>query len=177
MTDHPHHHAPGSAARGNPGPFQIVPPSTDDLWEAYLECRYRGLYEPFDLPRSCTTSELDSPRQRPEILHRCALSPAGQVVAVGRLDLQPAHPTRGSTAQLRYFAVDAAARGQGAGQALLRALEHEAISRSIPTLWMEARVAALNFYLRMGYSDEGVGPLKWGKIPHRILARPLQLSS
>lgn len=182
MPDQPHQHvresvASGAATSGNPDSFQIVPPTTDALWEEYLQCRYRGLYEPFGLPLTCTTSELDFPRERPEILHRCALSSAGQVVAVGRLDLQPAHPSRGSTAQLRYFAVDAAARGRGAGQALLRALEQEAVNRSIPTLWMEARVAALNFYIRMGYSDEGVGPLKWGQIPHRILSRSLATGS
>jgi GNAT superfamily N-acetyltransferase len=149
----------------------LVTPTTDALWQSYLDCRYRNLYEPFNLPRTCTTSELDSPRDRPEVLHRMVIID-NQVAAVGRLDLQPAHQ-RGPSSQLRYCAVDPAHRGRGAGQFLLVALERESIDRNLPRLWMEARVAALNFYLRQGYTDIGEGPLKWGLIPHRILEKNL----
>ncbi|HBS28839.1 MAG TPA: hypothetical protein DEB06_05185 [Phycisphaerales bacterium] len=74
---------------------------------------------------------------------------------------------------MRYFAVDSAFRGCGAGQALLRSFEAECVKRGIGLLWMEARVAAANFYLRLGYQDHGEGPLKYGVIPHRVLEKRL----
>lgn len=161
--------------------FRVECPSGDSAWSAYLECRYRGLYEPLCLPRSCTTSELDTPRDRAEVLHRMVvpvgaserdvLEPGG-IAAVGRLDLQPGHP-RGASAQLRYCAVAEAWRGKGAGQVLVGHLEDEARARGLHRLWMEARVAALNFYLRLGYVDMGEGPTKWGVIPHRIMEKAL----
>lgn len=151
--------------------MNVAAPTTDALWHDYLECRYRNLYEPFGLPRTCTTSELDTPRDRPEVLHRLVLD-GGRVVAVGRLDLQPAHPAGPST-QLRYCAVDASMRGKGAGQLLLAEFERQSVARGLPRLWMEARVAALNFYTRQGYVDFGEGPLKWGLIPHRVLEKRL----
>lgn len=170
--------------------MHIITPDTDELWNAYLECRYRNLYAPFELPRTCTTSELDTPRVRPEILHRVAAFDAsdtrivaaaqsatsvirvGEIIvgAAGRLDLQLNHP-KGPSAQLRYFAVDTALRGLGAGQALLRHLEDQARVAGCTRLWMEARCAALNFYQREGYVDVGEGPMKWGVIPHRILEK------
>jgi GNAT superfamily N-acetyltransferase len=153
-------------------PFTIVPPASDDLWRRYIDCRYRNLYLPFGLDRAVAVSELDSPRDRPDVLHRVALDPRGEVAACGRLDLQPAHPA-GPSAQLRYCAVDERCRGAGAGQALLRHFEEQSLRRNLPRLWMEARTAALNFYLRQGYEDTGPGPTKFGLIPHRILEKHL----
>lgn len=150
----------------------IISPTADDrLWSEYLECRYRNLYAPFNLPRTCTTSELDAPRDRPGILHRCTLVD-NTVRAVGRLDIQPDRP-EGPSAQLRYFAVDEPARGTGTALELLRELERLAREHGAKRLWMEARVAALGFYTRAGYGDIGEGPNKWGVIPHRVLARTL----
>lgn len=156
--------------------MRIECPASDGLWERYLECRYRNLYEPLGLARSVTTSDLDRPRDRAEVLHRVVLTPwegcAEVVAAVGRLDLQPAHE-RGPSSQLRYFAVDGPFRGSGAGQALLEHLERRSLARGLPRLWMEARIPALNFYLRQGYIDVGEGPTKYGVIAHRILEKRL----
>lgn len=152
--------------------MQITNPTTDDhLWGEYLECRYRNLYAPFNLPRTCTTNELDTPRDRPGIFHRSGVLD-GVIRVVGRLDLQPQHPD-GPSAQLRYFAADERVRGTGAALGLLRDLERVASEHGARRLWMEARVAALGFYTRAGYSDIGDGPNKWGVIPHRLLARDL----
>lgn len=151
--------------------MHLITPDTDALWSAYLDCRYRNLYLPFGLDRSVTTSELDSPRLRNGVLHRCVVI-EGTVVAVGRLDLQPDHPA-GPSAQVRYFAADPSVRGRGVAHALLADLERCAQTAGISRVWMEARVAALNFYLRAGYSDIGEGPLKWGLIPHRVLEKRL----
>ncbi|MDX2115160.1 MAG: GNAT family N-acetyltransferase [Planctomycetota bacterium] len=153
--------------------MRVASPESDELWAGYLRCRYVNLYEPFGLPESVTTSELDTPRVRPDVLHRLVLSDEGSIAAVGRLDLQPEH-AEGPSAQLRYCAVDVPFRGRGAGQLLLSSLEEAALERGLGRLWMEAREAALRFYLRMGYRDIGVGPTKWGLIPHRILEKNLR---
>ncbi len=156
--------------------MRVIVPTTDEQWRAYLECRYRNLYAPFELPESCTTSELDVPRNRPGVLHRMVMvADAGGVestAAVGRLDLQPEH-SAGPSAQLRYFAVDGPHRGTGAGQMLMRHMEEQARSAGCVRLWMEARTVAANFYARLGYADIGEGPTKWGVIPHRLMAKAL----
>lgn len=149
--------------------FEIITPMEPARWEQYLACRYRNLYEPFGLPISVNTSELDSPRDRPEILHRLVLR-GGEAAGCGRLDLQPEAPS-GPAAQVRYFAVDSSHRGSGAGQALMRHFEDEARRRGVRRIWMEARTAAVNFYARLGYADIGEGPTKYGCIPHRIMER------
>jgi ribosomal protein S18 acetylase RimI-like enzyme len=152
--------------------MDIVSPTGDErLWAGYIDCRCRTLYRPFGLPDSCAASELDTPRERPEIIHRCVVE-GGAVVACGRMDLQVNHP-KGPRAQLRYFGVGAEQRGTGVAQALLTHLEDRAREAGITHVWMEARVAALGFYMRAGYSDVGVGPTKWGVIPHRILERAI----
>ncbi|MBL8746832.1 MAG: GNAT family N-acetyltransferase, partial [Phycisphaerae bacterium] len=121
-------------------------PTTDEWWRAYLDCRYRNLYEPFGLPRSVNTSALDEPRDRGEVMHGMIVE--GDVVAAcGRLDFQPDHPA-GPSSQLRYCAVDGPFRGKGAGQMLLARFEAESRARGLTRLWMEARVAAVNFYAR-----------------------------
>lgn len=152
-------------------PMRFEIPRSDAMWERYLECRYRNLYAPFQIPRSATTSELDHPRDRPEVMHGMVLA-GDALLAVGRLDFQPSHE-RGPSAQLRYCAVDEPARGKGAGQFLLGRFEEEARLRGLVRLWMEARVSALNFYVRLGYGDIGEGPTKWGLIPHRVLEKRL----
>lgn len=150
--------------------MEIVSPTSDGtLWNAYIACRYRTLYGPFNLPMSCAHSELDEPRDRPDIVHRCVLV-GDRLVAAGRMDLQKGH-AMGPRAQLRYFGVDADQRGRGVSQALLRHLEDRVREAGISLVWMEARVAALGFYSRAGYADVGDGPNKWGVIPHRIMER------
>jgi len=156
--------------------MRVIVPTTDEQWRAYLGCRYRNLYAPFGLPESCTTSELDEPRDRAGVLHRMVVvrdaGGAESIAAVGRLDLQPGHRD-GPSAQLRYFAVDGPHRGTGAGQTLMAHMEEQARGAGCVRLWMEARTVAANFYARLGYADIGEGPTKWGVIPHRLMAKVL----
>ncbi len=150
--------------------MEITSPVSDEaLWNGYIACRCRTLYRPFNLPDSCAASDADTPRDRPDIVHRCVVVDGG-VVACGRMDLQHTHPA-GPRAQLRYFGVDESQRGKGVAQALLKELEDRARDAGITHVWMEARVAALGFYTRFGYRDIGIGPNKWGVIPHRIMER------
>lgn len=149
----------------------LIDPQRDDQWESYVACRVRNLYTPYGLPASCADNELDRPRSRADILHRAAMID-GRIVGVGRLDMQPARE-KGPSAQLRYFAVDPETRGTGIGRSLMTEFELLARERAVRYLWMEARQEALGFYERCGYADIGIGPTKWGIIPHRILEKDL----
>ncbi len=151
--------------------LSIVDPQSDALWEAYIACRVRNLYTPYGLPSSCADNDLDRPRTRDDVLHRAAMLD-GRVAGVGRLDLQPGRE-KGPSAQLRYFAVDGDTRGAGVGRALMAEFEQRATDRGVRFLWMEARQEALGFYERCGYGDIGLGPTKWGVIPHRLLEKQL----
>ncbi len=149
----------------------IVDPQSDTLWTDYVACRVRNLYTPYGLPPSCADSALDHPRSREDVFHRAAVL-NDRVSGVGRLDIQPDR-AQGPSAQLRYFAVDGETRGAGVGRALMAEFERVARERGVRFLWMEARQEALGFYERCGYGDIGLGPTKWGVIPHRILEKRL----
>lgn len=82
----------------------------------------------------------------------------------------PADPADlpGPTWQLRSMAVAAGHRGTGVGALVLALAEGTAAGRGAATLWASARVPALSFYARAGWTvvgDEwdkpGVGPHRW----------------
>ncbi len=158
----------------------VITPTTPELLAAAKACRVRNLYTPYGLGASCADSPMDEPLLRPDVVHRCILAPERDteepvVIATGRLDLglgAEKYPGE-SVAQLRYFAVDADRRGLGLGRDLLEAFEREAKARRLTRIWMEARTEVKEFYLRCGYADIGLGPNKWGVIPHRIMDKRL----
>lgn len=153
----------------------VMAPESVALWEAYVRCRVRNLYDPYGLPASCALSELDEPRDRPGVLHRLVLE-GDAVIGVARLDLDPSEvpePWSRPIAQLRYFAIDRERRGTGVGRVLLVAMERASIESGRPAIWMDARAEAVPFYARLGYADIGPGPTKWDIIPHRKMARRL----
>ncbi len=155
----------------SPAGLCCVAPISDDLWRESIACRFRNLYEPFGLGMEYATSELDSPRDRPEVIHLIATLD-GAVVGTGRLDLQSSHE-RVNSAQLRYCAVDATQRGRGVGQTLVRSFDELARARGVERIWMDAREDAVRFYERMGYRDVAPGPLKFGIIPHRVMEKEI----
>ncbi len=61
-----------------------------------------------------------------------------------------------TTVKLRQMAVSDAARGTGAGAALLSAFEHEARTRGYADVTLAARQTAEGFYARHGYDTDGV---------------------
>ncbi|MFF5702699.1 GNAT family N-acetyltransferase [Streptomyces sp. NPDC012794] len=108
-------------------------------------------------------------------LHVLAFGPDGEPVGTGRLLHGPGalgktgSPEVGSLGRL---AVRASARGLGAGVALVRAIEAEAVRLGLAAVDLGAQTHALGFYERLGY--EAYGPeFEDAGIPHRAMRRTL----
>ncbi|HEY0126469.1 MAG TPA: GNAT family N-acetyltransferase [Blastococcus sp.] len=89
----------------------------------------------------------------PSTFHLAARTPDGRVVGVVRFS-PAACPWRpaGHPWQLRGMATDATVRGTGAGRALVVAGLDAVAARGGDLLWCDARVAAVGFYERMGFT-------------------------
>ena len=80
--------------------------------------------------------------------------------------------TEDGRAKAERVAVRRAARGRGAGAALMRALEVEARTRGHDRLVLNAQVQVLPFYERLGYAVDGSEFLEAG-IAHRPMSKRL----
>jgi len=80
--------------------------------------------------------------------------------------------TEDGRAKAERVAVRRAARGSGAGAALMRALEVEARTRGHDRLVLNAQVQVLPFYERLGYAVDGSEFLEAG-IAHRPMSKRL----
>jgi predicted GNAT family N-acyltransferase len=100
---------------------------------------------------------------------------AGRLVGVVRFSPAPCpwRPEARAPWQLRGMATDAVARGTGAGRALVEEGLTRVAQLGGDLVWCDARVPAVGFYERMGFSvvtDEFVKP-EGG--PHRGMVRPV----
>jgi predicted GNAT family N-acyltransferase len=102
----------------------------------------------------------------PATFHLAARAPDGRIVGVVRFS-PAACPWRPAADpwQLRGMATDATVRGSGAGRALVAAGLKAVAARGGDLLWCDARMAAVGFYERMGftvvtepYDKPGIGP-------------------
>lgn len=90
-----------------------------------------------------------------------------RLVGTGRLVGDPPDPAR-----VGRMAVSAAARGQGAGAAVLRCLERAAVRRGHPEVVLHAQTHAAGFYERAGYLPVGARFYEAG-IEHQEMRKPL----
>jgi len=76
---------------------------------------------------------------------------------------------------VRQVCVRADVQGSGVGRMLMRAVEERAAQLGIALLWLNARVSAEPFYLRLGYATVSDEPFPSGRtgIPHVRMERPL----
>lgn len=83
-----------------------------------------------------------------------------------------AAPQGGQQAKLRQMAVDPRWRGTGCGRGLLEVVERELAQRGIRKILLHARLDAVGFYERLGYT-------KWGEefqeisLPHVAMRKEL----
>ncbi|MFF3064380.1 GNAT family N-acetyltransferase [Oerskovia sp. NPDC057915] len=117
--------------------------------------------------------EIDDADFAPTTTHVVVRDPSGAVVGTGRLLTDPSHP---GEVHIGRVAVARAARGTGAGAAVMRALEEIALaehaSQGSVRIELSAQTQATGFYERLGYQVYGPVYLDAG-IDHRDAARTL----
>jgi predicted GNAT family N-acyltransferase len=92
----------------------------------------------------------------------------GRILGAGRF-----YVSGPRTVQIGRMAVDAAARGSGAGRALLTALLAEARRRGFLQAHLHAQTHARGFYAKAGFSDDGE-PLWDAGILHQPMSLELR---
>jgi predicted GNAT family N-acyltransferase len=122
----------------------------------YFDLRWRVLREPWNQPRGSERDNLDA-----TAFHLIIRTPEGKPAAIGRL-----HLNSPEEAQVRFMAVDPAWRNRGLGGRILRRLEDEARGRRVPSIVLNAREDASEFYLAHGYQVEGQGETLFDRVRH-----------
>lgn len=181
------HGSPDTVAMGSPGSigcvrmrnrdiielFDLVPPYTPvDIVEYGIEegswatlaaeagpIRLRVFVQEQGVPLEMEWDQWDAPS-----LHALARGPGGEPIGTGRL-LPDGH--------LGRLAVVAAWRGKGVGAALLSRLLDAAHRRGDQRLVLHAQTAAVGFYRRFAFVEEGE-PFMEAGIPHLTMVRALQ---
>lgn len=136
-----------------------------EAWRATVELRWEVLRQPLGM--SFTQEQLDSERD--------ALLYAAYIVADANERLAATAffiPLDATRVQLRQMAVAPTLQGCGAGRALLEYMERDARSRGYTEIVAEARVAALPFYVKLGYIASG-GIYEHVGLPHRMISKRL----
>lgn len=124
--------------------MEVRSPQTEQEREAYFDLRYRILREPLNKPRGSERNEGDATG-----IH-LALYDSGSLRAIARLD-QP----ETNISQVRFVAVDSKLQGKGYGRAIMDAAENRSKELGNHKMILHARDYALDFYLRIGYTNLG----------------------
>ena len=142
--------------------WDIRSPESEAEYSAYYHLRWTVLRRPWDQPRG---SEQDAWEDR--ATHAMLVLESGEIAGVGRL-----HRRDDGAGQIRFMAVAPSHRRQGVAAAILEHLEQRAAELGMRELWLNARDAAVGFYLSHGYADRSEAPTVFG-IPHRVMRKTL----
>jgi predicted GNAT family N-acyltransferase len=134
----------------------IRPPTTESEFASYYALRWKILREPWDQPPG---SEKDAFEK--ESIHIAAWNDEGRIIGVGRL-----HHSSENRGQIRFMAVDPAARGQGVGRAILEELEIRAVESGLLEIILDSREDAVSFYRVNGYEVMRRCHTLFDAIPH-----------
>ena len=143
--------------------FNVRNPESDNDWNAYYQCRWEILREPWDQPQGSEKDEHDA-----DGYHVMAVDTDNHVIGVGRV-----HFNTPAEAQVRYMAVKEEVREHGIGSLILTQLEQYAIAQGAAKIMLYARENALDFYLRRGYFSQGPAHNLYGQIPHFSMSKTL----
>lgn len=122
--------------------IEIRIPITPKEWEQYYALRYDVLRKPLNQPLGSERNDGDLTG-----IH-FALYEDGMLRAIARLD-----KVDETTAQTRFVAVDTVAQGKGFGKLIMEAVEAKSKARGDKKMILHARDYALQFYLRLGYTE------------------------
>lgn len=122
--------------------IEIRTPITPKEWEQYYAMRYDVLRKPLNQP-------IGSERNDGDLIGiHFALYEDGMLRAIARLD-----KVDETTAQTRFVAVDPVVQGKGFGKLIMDAVEAKSLARGDKKMILHARDYALQFYLRLGYTE------------------------
>lgn len=140
--------------------FQVHTPETEQEFEEYYQLRWSLLRAPLQRPKG---SEKDIYDEHSE--HRMILDAKGIPIACGRIYTEGANES-----QIHYMAVNPDYRKQGLGSLLISALEDEAYKAGSERIVMNARLEAVPFYEKCGFSVVGSGRVSEG-VRHRQMIK------
>ena len=133
---------------------------TDDL-DACMAIRMKVFVEEQNVPAELERDEYDA-----AALHLLATAEDGRPIGTARLLID------GDRAKIGRVAVLRAARGTGAGAALMRAALDELRARGVRMAGLGAQTHAIGFYERLGFAAYGLEYDDAG-IPHRDMTLDL----
>jgi ribosomal protein S18 acetylase RimI-like enzyme len=140
----------------------IRAPTADELPSVYA-LRHKILREPWNQPNGSERSPED------ETQTHLALFEDDKLVATARLD-----GLGNGLAQIRCVAVDNGCQGKGYGNALMKETEVVAMELGFTDLTLHARVNAVMFYHRLGFSFVGPSYYLWEQIQHYEMRKSLK---
>jgi len=129
----------------------------------YYQLRWQALRQPSQQAIGSEKDELEE-----QSYHRVIVDDMDNILGVGRL-----HNVSQVQAQIRYMAISDPFRGQGLGKLLISELERIAAEVGVKTIALNARVNAINFYQRLGYSDEGYSHTLFGDVKHNKMIKSI----
>ena len=140
--------------------FHVHVPETEQELEDYYHLRWSLLRAPLQRPRGTEKDIYDEHSE-----HRMILDNSGRPIACGRI-----YTAGADESQIHYMAVDPKHRKQGLGSLLISALEDEAYKAGSERIVMNARVEAVPFYEKCGFSLVGSGQISEG-VRHRQMIK------
>jgi GNAT superfamily N-acetyltransferase len=143
--------------------YTVAAPDSMQQLADYFDLRWRILRAPWGQPMGSERDEYDGLAE-----HCVAIDERGCVIGVGRL-----HWLNGTSAQIRYMAVESSHRGRGVGRAIASYLEELARRSGARELRVDARVTAAAFYSRMGYEAIGQAHTLFDEIAHVRMKKTL----
>ena len=126
--------------------MEVRSPETEAEFRVYYDLRWRVLREPWGQPLGSERDEHDV-----TATHVAGYDEAKRIVCVGRLH----------------------AVGTDLGQAVLDEIERLAKQQGMRTIVLDAREAAVGFYLRNGYVATGDGHTLFGEVRHTKMEKSL----
>lgn len=143
---------------------EVQPEATHDLRRRVLRAHDPSL--PVENPQDLA----------PGAFHLAVVDDDGTVVGIGSFSPQPFPADGRAAVRLRGMAVEPARRSEGIGGLLLQAAFDRLRHEGVRTLWANARMPALAFYERHGFTAVGE-PFDEIGIRHVLVVRDLGLQS
>ena len=131
-------------------------PQTAEEFKKYYFLRWEVLRKPLGRVLGYEADTLNE-----EGVHAFIITPAGEVIATGRIYLE-----NKNIARARSMAVHPSWQRKGLGAKILDFLENSALQLKCRQIVLNARFNAKSFYEANGYTCTGISTLEWGYYKH-----------